>query len=222
MDPLPFYRNIFISSEERRPTRKRVFIQFNLCYTARHGKLVRFISHLRCKNPGFPSVARVARGIHLHLHGRSIRRVHPAAVPDERPLGFTSPGVSSTNFVYNIVAIPSGVYQYFKEGRMAWPLTWVIIVGTLPGVFIGYYLRTLYLPDPRAFKLFVGLVLLYISSRLLYETTAKAQASKARLRELDNKFSGRAKQIREQQHSQAALPGFRPTQLSRPSPLIST
>ena len=105
---------------------------------------------------------------------------------------------------------------------MAWPLTWVIIVGTLPGVFIGYYLRTLYLPDPRAFKLFVGLVLLYIGSRLLYETTAKAQASKARLRELDNKFSGRAKQIREQQHSQAALPGFRPTQLSRPSPLIST
>lgn len=119
-------------------------------------------------------------------------------------LSFTSPGVSSTNFVYNIVAIPSGVYQYFKEGRMAWPLTWVIIVGTLPGVFIGYYLRILYLPDPRAFKLFVGLVLLYIGSRLLYETTGKAQASKARLRELDNKFSERAKQIREQQHSQAA------------------
>jgi len=54
-------------------------------------------------------------------------------------LGFTSPAVSSTNFVYNIVAIPSGVYRYFKEGRMAWPLTWVVIIGTLPGVFIGYY-----------------------------------------------------------------------------------
>ncbi len=24
---------------------------------------------------------------------------------------------------------------------MAWPLTWVVIAGTLPGVFIGYYLR---------------------------------------------------------------------------------
>ena len=52
-------------------------------------------------------------------------------------LGFTSPAVSSTNFVYNIVAIPSGVFQYFREGRMAWPLAWVIIVGTLPGVFIS-------------------------------------------------------------------------------------
>lgn len=119
-------------------------------------------------------------------------------------LGFTSPAVSSTNFVYNIVAIPSGVYQYFKEGRMAWPLTWVVIAGTLPGVFIGYYLRILYLPDPRAFKLFVGLVLLYIGGRLLYETTEKARASKAKLGELDRKFAEQAKRIKEQQRSRSA------------------
>ncbi len=119
-------------------------------------------------------------------------------------LGFTSPAVSSTNFVYNIVAIPSGVYRYFKEGRMAWPLTWVVIVGTLPGVFIGYYLRVLYLPDPRAFKLFVGLVLLYIGCRLLYEVTPWARAGKARSSELDKKFAERAKLIKEQRHSQAA------------------
>ncbi len=119
-------------------------------------------------------------------------------------LGFTSPAVSSTNFVYNIVAIPSGVYRYFREGRMAWPLTWVVIVGTLPGVFIGYYLRTLYLPDPRAFKLFVGLVLLYIGGRLLYEITGRSQASKAKLGELDKKFAERARRIKEQRHSQAA------------------
>jgi uncharacterized protein len=119
-------------------------------------------------------------------------------------LGFTNPSVSSTNFVYNIVAIPSGVYQYFKEGRMAWPLALVITAGTLPGVFIGFYLRVLYLPDPRTFKLFVGIVLLYIGGRLFYEMTGKAQASKAKLRELDSKFSERAKLIREQRHSQAA------------------
>jgi uncharacterized protein len=74
-------------------------------------------------------------------------------------LHFTTPAVSATNFVFNIVATPSGVYRYLKEGRMAWPLTWVVIIGTLPGVFIGYYLRVLYLPDPKAFKLFVGCVL---------------------------------------------------------------
>src|SRR3990172_5337330 len=119
-------------------------------------------------------------------------------------LGFTSPAVSSTNFVYNIVAIPSGVYRYFKEGRMAWPLTWVVIVGTLPGVFIGYYLRVFYFPDPRTFKLFVGLVLLYIGGRLLYEITGKAQVSKAKLSELDKKFSERAALMKERRTSRAA------------------
>lgn len=77
-------------------------------------------------------------------------------------LNYTAPSVSGTNHVFNIVAIPSGVYRYIKEGRMAWPLTWVVIAGTLPGVFIGYYLRVLYLPEPKTFKLFVGCVLLYI------------------------------------------------------------
>jgi uncharacterized membrane protein YfcA len=38
-------------------------------------------------------------------------------------LGYTAPSVGGTNHVFNIVAIPSGVYRYVKEGRMAWPLT---------------------------------------------------------------------------------------------------
>ncbi len=83
-------------------------------------------------------------------------------------LGYTSPSVSSTNFVYNIVAIPSGVYRFIREGRMFWPLTMVIILGTLPGVFIGYYVRVLWLPDPRRFMAFAGWVLLYIGGRLAY------------------------------------------------------
>jgi len=52
-------------------------------------------------------------------------------------LGYTNPSVSATNQLFNIVAIPSGVYRYWKEGRMVWPLTWVVVAGTLPGVFIG-------------------------------------------------------------------------------------
>lgn len=84
-------------------------------------------------------------------------------------LNYTAPSVSGTNHVFNIIAIPSGVYRYIKEGRMAWPLTMVIVAGTLPGVFIGYYFRVRYLPEPRSFKLFVGFVLLYIGIRLLKE-----------------------------------------------------
>lgn len=119
-------------------------------------------------------------------------------------LGYTSPSVSATNFVFNIVAIPSGVYRYIKEGRMAWPLTWVVIVGTLPGVFIGYFLRVHYLPDPQAFKLFVGCVLLYIGSRLFYEMTGKAGAGKARMKALEEKFKQRAADLKKQQNARIA------------------
>jgi len=82
-------------------------------------------------------------------------------------LGYTAPSVSGTNQVFNLVAIPSGVYQYIKEGRMLWPLTWAVIIGTLPGVFIGAWIRINYLPDPKNFKLFAGIVLCCIGFRLL-------------------------------------------------------
>jgi hypothetical protein len=84
-------------------------------------------------------------------------------------LGYTAPSVSATNQVFNVIAIPSGVYRYIKEGRMLWPLTWAVIIGTLPGVFIGAWVRIKYLPDPKNFKLFVGLVLCYIGLRLLVD-----------------------------------------------------
>lgn len=123
-------------------------------------------------------------------------------------LHFTTPAVSATNFVYNIVAIPSGVYRYLREGRMAWPLTWIVIVGTLPGVFIGYYLRVVYLPDPRAFKLFVGCVLLYIGARLLYELTARSQRGKTQMKALDEKFKEQVKRLKDKRAARlsAGLP----------------
>ncbi len=96
-------------------------------------------------------------------------------------LGYTSPSVSSTNQLYNIVAIPSGVYRYCKEGRMVWPLTWAVVIGTLPGVFIGAFVRINGLRDPRNFKLFAAAVILYIGIKmvrdLLKGNAAKAQGS---------------------------------------------
>jgi uncharacterized membrane protein YfcA len=82
-------------------------------------------------------------------------------------LGFTSPAVSPTNLIFNIVASPGGVYRYAREGRMAWALTGVVVAGTLPGVFAGALIRVRWLADARNMKLFVGLVLLYLAWRLL-------------------------------------------------------
>lgn len=88
-------------------------------------------------------------------------------------LGYTSPSVSATNQLFNVIAIPSGVYRYCKEGRMVWPLTWTVILGTLPGVFIGAILRIGYLPDPKNFKLFAALTLLYIGMRMVRDLIRK-------------------------------------------------
>ncbi|MFP4071493.1 MAG: sulfite exporter TauE/SafE family protein [Desulfovibrionales bacterium] len=88
-------------------------------------------------------------------------------------LGYTNPSVSATNHLFNIVAIPSGVYRYIREGRMVWPLTWVVIIGTLPGVFIGALIRVVWLPDPKHFKFFAGLVLLYIGVRMFRDLIRK-------------------------------------------------
>jgi hypothetical protein len=122
-------------------------------------------------------------------------------------LSYTAPSVSGTNHVFNIIAIPSGVYRYIKEGRMAWPLTWVVIAGTLPGVFIGYYLRVLYLPDPKTFKLFVGCVLLYIGIRLFKELFGGNKTQSASAKALEEKFKARAAGIKKEQSSKIAA-GF--------------
>lgn len=94
-------------------------------------------------------------------------------------LGFTSPAVSSTNQLFNIVAIPSGVWRYIREGRMVWPLTWVVVIGTLPGVLIGAVVRVQYLPDPRLFKAFAGLVLLYIGARMVFDIVRRSGGTPA-------------------------------------------
>ena len=119
-------------------------------------------------------------------------------------LGFTSPAVSPTNLIFNIVAIPSGVHRYIREGRMAWPLTWVIILGTLPGVLIGAIIRIRYLPHPRAFKLFIGCVLLYIGVRMLYELVQKKGLGKEKIKAMEEKFKQRVAQMRREQKAKVA------------------
>ena len=88
-------------------------------------------------------------------------------------LGYTNPSVSATNQLFNIVAIPSGVYRYYREGRMVWPLTWVVVAGTLPGVFIGAIVRVVYLPDSKNFKIFASGVLMYIGLKMIRDLLRK-------------------------------------------------
>lgn len=120
-------------------------------------------------------------------------------------LGYTAPSVSGTNQLFNIVAIPSGVYRYVREGRMVWPLTWVVIIGTLPGVLIGAVVRVAWLPDPRSFKFFAGLVLLYIGLRMVRDLLSKGKVmSKAKAEE---RFQELVRAHRARQGKGEKLPG---------------
>ena len=81
-------------------------------------------------------------------------------------LGFVSPAVSGTNLIFNIVAAPGGILGFLREKRMVWPVAWIIVAGSVPGIVIGGLIRLYWLPDPEHFKIFVGLVLLYVGIRL--------------------------------------------------------
>ena len=117
-------------------------------------------------------------------------------------LGFTSPAVSPTNLVYNVVAIPSGIYRYVKEKRMAWPLALITIAGTLPGIFIGALIRIHYISDPGKFKFFMGLVLIYIGLRLILDLIPRKEVGKDKTNHLEKKFSEAARKVRRQNNNQ--------------------
>ena len=82
-------------------------------------------------------------------------------------LGSTSPSISSTNQLFNIVATPAGILRFIREGRMLWPLALLLCAGTLPGLFLGLYLRTSVLAGARAFTIFAAAVLLFTGFSML-------------------------------------------------------
>ena len=91
-------------------------------------------------------------------------------------LGYSGPGASPTNLLYNVVAIPSGVWRFHREGRMLWAMAWATGIGTLPGLALGAIIRLKYLPDPHNFKLFAGFVLLYLGGKLVQDLVRKRRA----------------------------------------------
>ena len=94
-------------------------------------------------------------------------------------LGFVSPSVSATNFLYNVVGTPGGILRYMREQRMVWPLALAITIGTLPGVIVGYYIRVVFLPDPKSFKFFVGIVLFFIGVRVVQKIVKQGKEETA-------------------------------------------
>lgn len=82
-------------------------------------------------------------------------------------LGFTGLAVSPTNFIFNVVSVPSGLWRLWREKRLMWSLGIILMLGSLPGIFAGTVLRATWLKDTGSFKIFVALVLSALAINLL-------------------------------------------------------
>ncbi len=71
---------------------------------------------------------------------------------------------------------------------MVWPLTWIVVIGTLPGVFIGAVIRVFYLPDPKNFKLFAAAVLLYVGDQMVRDLVLGKNAKNANKSNSEKRF----------------------------------
>lgn len=112
-------------------------------------------------------------------------------------LGFTSTSVTSTNFLFNVTGTPGGIYRYIKECRFVWPVALIIVVGIVPGVLIGYYIRISFLPDPKSFKLFVGIVLFLVAMKLFKDSLTRRSNGQIESCNLDDRVDRVLLSIRE-------------------------
>jgi uncharacterized membrane protein YfcA len=71
-----------------------------------------------------------------------------------------NPQLTPTNLLYNLVSGPGALVRYTRQRRVDWALTRAMVVGSLPGVVLGAYLRVHVASDPAAFQLVAATVLL--------------------------------------------------------------
>ncbi|MFP5353076.1 MAG: TSUP family transporter [Actinomycetota bacterium] len=91
-------------------------------------------------------------------------------------LGFTSPGVTPTNLLFNVISTPGGIARFRAQGGLDVALAGRIIAGAIPGVIAGSVLRVTVLAGPGAFKVFVGVVLGLLGANLLLQARGRRAA----------------------------------------------
>jgi uncharacterized protein len=89
-------------------------------------------------------------------------------------LGTPSPSVTPTNLLYNVVAGPGAIWQYWRQGQTGGRLTWLLLAGTLPGVIAGSVIRVYVLPGPVVFDFVVAAVLIPLGGWLALIQVAPA------------------------------------------------
>ena len=93
-------------------------------------------------------------------------------------LGFTSPGVTPTNLLYNVISTPGSVLRYMTQRDFDRELVSAIVKGAVPGVVAGSIFRIYVFSDPGRFKVFVGVMLLGLGTNLLIQSLLRAKQNR--------------------------------------------
>ncbi|HKT84433.1 MAG TPA: TSUP family transporter [Solirubrobacterales bacterium] len=79
-----------------------------------------------------------------------------------------SPAITPTNLLFNLIAIPGALVRFHREGRLAGPLSRLLVLGTLPGVVAGALVRVTLLDQGEAFLIVVAAVLFPLGAWLVF------------------------------------------------------
>src|SRR5687768_3534662 len=94
-------------------------------------------------------------------------------------LGFTAPGVTPTNLLFNVISTPGGIASFRAQGGLDRRLVRAIVAGAVPGVIAGSILRVTVFAGPEAFKALVGAVLACLGANLVLQTLRKGHAAES-------------------------------------------
>ncbi len=83
--------------------------------------------------------------------------------------------IKPTALALNILVASIGTWQFWRAGHFSWPLFWPFALLAIPSAFLGGYLN---LPT-HAFKILVGLVLLFSALRFLARPPAEPERAQA-------------------------------------------
>lgn len=70
--------------------------------------------------------------------------------------------------MFNLVATPSGLIRYRRQGQLYRPVALPLVLGSVPGVMVGAWLRVTVFAPPERFRVVVASVLIVLAARILW------------------------------------------------------
>src|SRR3990172_3184335 len=104
--------------------------------------------------------------------------------------------IKPMNQLLVIVSALIAVPVYWRQQRVIFSLGFLLGLGSIIGSVFGSWYSKNYLPEMRQYQTIFGLLVLFISLRLFYETTRTFQEQNSRMREAAQLFERRIRELK--------------------------